>query len=42
MWPVIDLVELTISLRAASPNTFLIAIVSAASFTFVEVPCALM
>ena len=42
MWPVIDLVELTITLRAASPNTVLIASVSVVSFSFVDVPCALM
>ena len=39
---VIDLVELTISLRAASPNTCLIANVSVASLILVEVPWALM
>ena len=42
MCPVIDLVELTISLRAWSPNTFLMAVVSLTSFILVEVPWALM
>ena len=41
-WPVIDFVEETISLRAWSPKTSLIACVSARSFAGVDVPCALM
>ena len=43
VWPVIDLVELTISpLFAALPKTFLIAALSAGSFIGVEVPWALI
>src|SRR6266566_2223748 len=41
-WPVIDLVEPKINLRACSPNTVLTAAVSAASPCGVDVPCALM
>jgi hypothetical protein len=40
--PVIDLVELTITLYAASPSAALIAMVSARSPAGVEVPWALM
>src|SRR5450631_3418654 len=39
-WPVIDFVELTISLQAWSLNTRLMAKVSVASFILVEVPWA--
>ena len=42
MCPVEDLVELTFTVRAASPNTALIALVSLRSFACVEVPWALM
>ena len=42
MWPVADLVELTLSAFAASPNTALIALVSLRSLAGVDVPCALM
>ena len=40
MWPVMDLVELTISFPAWSPNTFFRAAVSPLSFRGVEVPWA--
>lgn len=40
-WPVIDLVELTITRLAASPKTDLTACVSALSPAGVDVPCAL-
>ena len=42
MWPVIDLVELTFTVFAASPKTALIAFVSLRSLAGVDVPCALM
>ena len=43
MWPVIDFVELTATVRAmSSPSAALIATVSAASFSGVDVPWALM
>jgi hypothetical protein len=42
MWPVIDLVELTLMRFAASPKTALIALVSLRSLAGVDVPCALM
>jgi hypothetical protein len=41
-WPITDFVEETASLYAWSPKTSLIAFVSAASPSGVEVPCALM
>ena len=40
-WPVIDLVELTTSFLACSPNASLIALVSLTSPSGVDVPCAL-
>ena len=41
MWPVIDLVEETATRCAtSSPSAALIAAVSAASFSWVDVPCA--
>ena len=41
MWPVIDFVEETATVCAiSSPSAALIAAVSAASFSGVEVPCA--
>ena len=40
MWPVADLVELTLMVLAQSPNTALMARVSLKSFAGVDVPCA--
>ena len=43
IWPVMDLVELTIAVLAfSSPNAFLMAIVSMESFKWVPVPWALI
>ena len=42
MWPVIDFVDDTATPLAWSPSTPLMAALSAASFSGVEVPCALM
>ena len=41
-WPVMDLVEDTLTLYASSPNAFLMAMVSYFSLSGVEVPCALI
>ena len=42
MWPVIDFVDETATVCAWSPSTLLMAAVSAASFSGVDVPWALM